>query len=155
MQSITDMSRTTAVFQCWIFRLIGTKTVVIAFRGTQTDRIYDTCVDAIRDIDCWQRPYDFDPSDPCILDLNPVIDTLQLRVHRGFFTGYLSIRDTVLETVFHMTKGWNSEWSVVVTGHSLGASIAILCGTELANRYAFTALTMHLIFVCFTKDFEK
>eukprot|EP00210_Caulerpa_lentillifera_P003792 g3622.t1 len=120
--------------QCWIFRLVDTKTVAIAFRGTQTDRAYDTCVDGLRDITCLEMTYDFGPDDPCTLHLNDAIDKLHLRVHRGFFTGYLSVREIVLETVYQMTEQWNSDWSIVVTGHSLGASLAILCGVELANR---------------------
>lgn len=55
------------------------------------------------------------------------------QVHLGFKRAYSSIREALLEGIYS-TTGWSDDWLIIVTGHSLGGSIATLASYELANR---------------------
>lgn len=55
-----------------------------------------------------------------------------LKVHKGFYTAYLSVRDTLLAILYSITNQFN-KWSIIVTGHSLGGSLATLAAYDLAT----------------------
>jgi len=54
-------------------------------------------------------------------------------VHQGYKEAYLSIRDILLETIYSVS-GWNKDWLIIATGHSLGGSLSALSAYEIANR---------------------
>lgn len=56
-------------------------------------------------------------------------------VHSGFLGAYDSVRSAVLGLVDATLAGEDtSQWSVVLTGHSLGGALATLCAHDLAHR---------------------
>jgi hypothetical protein len=54
-----------------------------------------------------------------------------VRVHTGFFQSYLTIRDTLFETVKKLLK---KPRPVYLTGHSLGGALAMMATAELSNH---------------------
>jgi predicted lipase len=55
-----------------------------------------------------------------------------LRTHPGFQKAYDSTRNRVHQ-LLEMCTGGARDWTVYVTGHSLGAAIATLCAYDLAK----------------------
>lgn len=54
--------------------------------------------------------------------------------HSGFLKAYRAVRVEVLQLLDIMTAGKPSEWTIYVTGHSLGGALSTLCALELATR---------------------
>lgn len=57
-----------------------------------------------------------------------------VKMHKGFISAYLSVRQTVHDTVQQSSI---SQW--VITGHSLGGALATLCGIDV--QYNFSTKT--------------
>ena len=55
--------------------------------------------------------------------------TPDIKAHRGFYHGYMSIRDVLVNTV---KKYLPLQPQIVVTGHSLGGALSQLCAYDLA-----------------------
>lgn len=55
-------------------------------------------------------------------------------VHSGFLSAYDSVRGAVLGLVDVALAGEESEWTVLLTGHSLGGALATLCAYDLSHR---------------------
>jgi hypothetical protein len=53
-------------------------------------------------------------------------------IHSGFSTGWSERRDAVLDTVLSALERY-PDYSLVITGHSIGAGIATLAGAELRS----------------------
>lgn len=56
-------------------------------------------------------------------------DKQKVRVHKGFYRAYLSVRDKIYHYI-----STHSRTKITLTGHSLGGAIAILCGYDLAKH---------------------
>ena len=52
------------------------------------------------------------------------------KVHKGFFTGYLSVKDSIVSTL----KEQSDFDTLYITGHSMGAAIAVFCAIDLARE---------------------
>jgi len=99
------------------------KEIVVSFRGTSS------VADALTDVD---------------LLLSPLISpglTETFQVHQGFLAAYNSIADSVLSAVKSQAAKFPS-YTLVVTGHSLGAAIAALGAVSL--KTALPDATMKL-----------
>ena len=59
--------------------------------------------------------------------------------HTGFLTAYNSVADTVISTVKAQLTA-NPGYSLISTGHSLGASLASIGGVSLASNFPGTPL---------------
>ncbi len=88
-----------------------TQTVIVSFRGTETVE------DWLKDFDAVALP--FGDINGCGL------------VHQGFAAVYLTIRDSVIAAVEAARAGASSMW---VTGHSLGAAIALISALDFAKN---------------------
>lgn len=64
------------------------------------------------------------------------------KVHRGYKEAYLSIRNTLLDIVYSVTK-WSEDWSIIVAGHSDGGSLAALAAYDIATK-KYTILVLIL-----------
>ena len=53
------------------------------------------------------------------------------RVHQGFYTDYLVVRQQVLESVYSLTELFPEHLQIIVTGHSLGAALSTLAVLDI------------------------
>ena len=51
-------------------------------------------------------------------------------VHRGFYLSYLDLQNQVMQGLERLRKN-HPNASISVTGHSLGAALAVLCAADL------------------------
>ncbi|KAK9460412.1 Alpha/Beta hydrolase protein [Lipomyces oligophaga] len=91
----------------------GFERILLVFRGTQTFTNWLTNIDTL------QIPYK-STSMPCP----------GCTVHRGFYTSYVDTKDYITPTLKDLIKKY-PEYSLLVTGHSLGGAIAVLAGADL------------------------
>ena len=89
-------------------------TLYIAFRGSESDM--DWHMDFL--IDKLVVPFDRDPQ------------IKRDKLHQGFLTCYMSVRDRILDKVNSSGKK-----NVVVTGHSLGAAQASICSLDVQYNF--------------------
>lgn len=99
---------------------------MVAFRGTEQVKWKDF----LTDLNIQPKRFNIERTDT-ILPL-PFRSKEEL-VHKGFLDAYDSIRMSVFSIVDQITQR-NKEWTIYVTGHSLGGALATLCSYELATR---------------------
>lgn len=97
--------------ECTICR--SSDSVYIAFRGTESD-----AKDFVSDASL--MPSSFYGSGLC-----------GSKVHLGFVDAYRSVEKAIQNKLIHYMNTDNSFSKVIVTGHSLGGAIAVLCGYDL------------------------
>ena len=98
----------------------------IVFRGTSDVR------DGLRDIDFELVNY---PSSKSIFS--------KPKVHKGFYTGYLSVKEDIVKALSKM----NFE-SLYITGHSMGAAMAVICAFDLTMQFRYDEKTILYTFGC-------
>ena len=97
--------------------------IVICFRGSESRTDWSINLD-------WQQSKDVfkcltDPQEQIVLNS----DRSGIKVHRGFYRSYLSVR----EKIYHYLST-HSRTRVSLTGHSLGGAIATICAYDLAKH---------------------
>lgn len=97
--------------------------VVVAFRGT----VFNSWVDWIDDFEAWHIEPSFRG---CVNSTSPQSACL---VHDGFYSSYMRLQPTI-RTLFSalLSKYPNSQFWL--TGHSLGAALAVMCGADLSSN---------------------
>lgn len=101
------------------FILESEDSVVIAFRGTQSDP------DWISDAQVYQRAYPYVPKSGL--------------VHDGFLSIYESCRDQIVETYKSIPK----HKALYITGHSLGGALATLHALDMTVNAPFSQVVMY------------
>eukprot|EP00210_Caulerpa_lentillifera_P003466 g3308.t1 len=130
--------------QVWIHANNEAKAMVVAFRGTEANRFKDV----INDFRFIPSKIRWKTGEDCVLKLSSDAQVPTIRVHHGFKNCYNSIWSTVLELVYDITE-WSKDWTICVTGHSLGGAIATLCAFEFANRLNEVGRTPRIIMMNF------
>lgn len=121
----TDLMAATKfiVLQGYVVAAPSMELIVVAFRGTVSsslkDWIYDFDITKAKVSKYWDIPKD------CVQDME---------AHKGFLDAYEALRAGVMSGV---TKGLAKypNYRILVTGHSLGASLAILSALDLAVSF--------------------
>ena len=138
MELITPLNNKKSDIQGFIAK--KNNDLYIVFRGTSDLR------DGLRDIDFELVNY---PSSKSLFS--------KPKVHKGFYTGYLSVKDDIVKTL-NKTK----YESLYVTGHSMGAGIAVLCSFDLTMQFGYDGKTILYTFGCpeigndpFVKRFKR
>eukprot|EP00210_Caulerpa_lentillifera_P002838 g2712.t1 len=112
----------------WLHVYEGIKTIVLAFRGTEVGEF----ADIISDIDILPDPLARLLKEPYAIAPNEALKQKHF-IHRGFLNAYAAVHETILDTIYSIT-GWDEEWAILVTGHSLGGALAVLGAFEMTNR---------------------
>ncbi|KAK3236916.1 hypothetical protein CYMTET_52972 [Cymbomonas tetramitiformis] len=53
------------------------------------------------------------------------------RVHRGFYSGYLSVCQDILKFI----ESFSKDTTVILSGHSMGGALAVICAYDLKTRF--------------------
>ena len=93
----------------YMLRNQNSKQVLLVFRGTYTSH------DILTDGDSVQTPCPF----------------VQGKVHKGFLDSYQRVRAEVRDQLSH----YKEDWTIYVTGHSLGAAVAAISYLDLHAEY--------------------
>eukprot|EP00210_Caulerpa_lentillifera_P002848 g2722.t1 len=115
--------------EAWLHIHDTTKTLVLAFRGTEVGELADILADA----DVRSDEVDDLGKDIWTIKPNEYLNEKGVTVHRGFLNAYRAVRETIIETM-HTISCWEDDWVFLVTGHSLGGALAVLAAYELTNR---------------------
>lgn len=95
--------------QCYVWS--ENSIIYVIFRGTEKNMR-----DIATDISAFKRhiPYDH---------------TGKIRVHRGFYKAYNSVRDMILAKIYCYKN--DGAHSIIIGGHSLGGALATLCAVDI------------------------
>eukprot|EP00210_Caulerpa_lentillifera_P002842 g2716.t1 len=113
----------------WIHSYQHQKVIVVGFKGTDLFQFTDLLTDIHLTPGTLEGMY----KDVYELKPSAILCDPTTKVHSGFRNAYLSVRETVLETI-HSICQWESDWLIIFTGHSLGGALATLAAYEVANR---------------------
>lgn len=132
--------------QCWVFKDKARKEIIFSFRGTEQVKWKDLATDAsLMPTRMDPETVVFDPNAGGLLkgitDVARFIDTAKgqlfksedtMSVHSGFLAAYYSVKPRLMNVLDGALD--SGEWTVLITGHSLGGALSTLFAFEVANR---------------------
>lgn len=150
--------------QAWLWWNPSSKTAVIAFRGTEQTKWKDILTDvslvpasmgpegvydlqktdisavASKGLEAFWGALTQAGTDVGTAAKRGVLSALQSEeqepewVHAGFYKAYRSVRGDIFKLVDTLLAGEKEQWTLLVTGHSLGGALSTLCAYDLARR---------------------
>lgn len=91
--------------QCYIY--YNNNAIFITFRGSSS-------------IDDWKHDLDTRTENP----------KDNIRIHKGFFDQYISVKDKIYKAIQQINKNINLE-NIHISGHSLGGALAYVCAVDI------------------------
>jgi Lipase (class 3)/C2 domain len=146
--------------QVWIFWNQPQKRIVVAFRGTESSRLKDVLTDlqlnpTSLDPEGGVETSNDSPMGAMVKGFGAMLKGIrkgendgdkaisgqdedkpegEMWAHSGFYKAYKAVQAEVIQIVDAITAGEAKEWSIFVTGHSLGGALSTLGAYELATR---------------------
>ena len=114
MELVATLNNTKTDIQGYIAK--ESTNLYIVFRGANTMKDY------LRDVDIFFKNYP--PSKRFFF---------KPKVHKGFFDGYLSVKEEIIKAI---TSNQEVE-KLYLTGHSMGAALAVYCAIDLQRQFKF------------------
>lgn len=111
--------------ECAILENSGLRWLILAFRGTSS------LTDALTDSRAWMTPCRLGPASS---------RTSCGYVHNGFLRAYNFVADEIRSFLLSFQKAHNGEYSLLITGHSLGGALAALATVDLRLHDLFGTL---------------
>jgi len=99
----------------YIGYLAANKTIIVAFRGTQSDSLKNWITDLL------------------FPKTTPYKNMTGIEVSDGFYNAWNRLRSQVFSAVSALVSQFGTSWNIAVTGHSLGAALNCLCAVDLAD----------------------
>ena len=162
LDAVAFIDNPTADTQAWVFWNQPQKRIVVAFRGTESSRLKDVLTDleltpTSLDPEGGVEASNDSPMGAVVKGLGamfkgiakkendgdaPITDENkpegEMWTHSGFYKAYKAVQAEVMQVVDAITAGEGKEWSIFVTGHSLGGALSTLGAYELATRRQWT-----------------
>eukprot|EP00210_Caulerpa_lentillifera_P002837 g2711.t1 len=115
--------------QGWIYRNTDVKFIALSFRSTENDQREDilTDINVVPDYISSIASADY------VIKPTDAFNVEGAFIHGGFSNAYTRCHDAILQTLYSLTN-WDTEWTIGVTGHSLGAALAAVAAFEITNR---------------------
>ncbi|KUJ19447.1 S133a Anfaea-ferulic acid complex [Mollisia scopiformis] len=124
LTKVTDITNSETDVHGWILRDDAAQEIVVAFRGTESVQNYES--------DMNYTLADFDTMPSCT----------NCQVHGGYYLLWESVVDDVQSLLESQTSQY-PDYGVVITGHSLGGSLAALAAAQFSSTYEnMTVYTM-------------
>ncbi|QDZ19263.1 putative lipase [Chloropicon primus] len=113
--------------QAWIWWNEPAKEVLVSFRGTEQTQWKDL----LTDVKVLPTSVNLEG----VKNVHIFANSSEVMVHNGFLTAYLSIRNSILSQLRTLITpaGKEEEWTIFITGHSLGGALATILAYECAE----------------------
>eukprot|EP00210_Caulerpa_lentillifera_P002843 g2717.t1 len=117
--------------QGWIHADIHKKDIIIVFKEADCEEKKDFFTEVKSDL---APLIGMDIDDYTLKPTENLKKSGDQKIHHGFRDAYISVRESLLETVHSFCQNWDERWLLVFTGQAMGGALACIAAYEFANR---------------------